>query len=52
MADAENIARPYADAIFSVARDNGALKEWEQRLKAGYRWLARFIDTRVQAHAV
>ena len=33
MADAENIARPYADAIFNVARENGALKDWEQRLE-------------------
>ena len=28
------------------------MPDWEQRLKAGYRWLARFIDTRGQAHAV
>lgn len=33
MADAENIARPYAEAIFNMARDNSALKEWEQRLE-------------------
>lgn len=34
MADLSTIARPYAKAIFELARDNGKLKEWSAQLAA------------------
>lgn len=34
MAEKSTIARPYAEAIFSLAKDNGQLKEWSVLLQA------------------
>ncbi len=33
MADVHTIARPYAEAVFGLARDSGTLKEWEETLE-------------------
>ena len=38
MAETVTIARPYAEAVFSLARDKGALAQWSDRLEA----LAKF----------
>lgn len=32
MADAHTIARPYAEAVFELAKDRGELEQWEQTL--------------------
>lgn len=32
MADAHTIARPYAEAVFELARDRGELEQWDQTL--------------------
>ena len=35
MADKSTIARPYARALFQLARDSGTLEQWSQRLEIG-----------------
>lgn len=34
MAELQTLARPYAKAVFQLARDSGSLKEWSARLAA------------------
>ena len=50
MADNNTIARPYAQAVFEIARDAGALADWSQALTAAKALLAdgtvaKFLST-------